>query len=121
MAVSEHKTLQERFLDLHARLVHDRELLVRETLTGKDGIYESADKSTELVDKLFLKKLKKREEELLIKIDNALRKFKEGTYNICDNCGMEIDIRRLEARPVTTICLECRILQEEKEKIEENI
>ncbi|HET7317504.1 MAG TPA: TraR/DksA C4-type zinc finger protein, partial [Nitrospirota bacterium] len=39
-----------------------------------------------------------------------------GTYGVCESCGGEINIKRLEARPVTTLCIECKTAQEEEEK-----
>ncbi len=64
-------------------------------------------------------KLKGRERKLLKKIDDAIEKIDNGTYGICETCGEEINIRRLEARPVTTMCIECKTEQEEEEKLRE--
>lgn len=44
----------------------------------------------------------------LQKINQALEKMAKGTYGICDNCGQEIDVRRLEAMPETTTCTTCQ-------------
>lgn len=43
----------------------------------------------------------------LRQIDEALAKYADGTYGVCENCGQEIDIARLEAIPYTTLCLRC--------------
>ena len=64
-------------------------------------------------------KLKGRERKLLAKIDEAIEKIDNGTYGICESCGEEINIKRLEARPVTTMCIECKTEQEEEEKLRE--
>ena len=48
-------------------------------------------------------------------VARALRRSRHGCYK----CGEPIDIRRLEARPVTTMCIECKTLQEEEEKLRE--
>ena len=53
------------------------------------------------------------------KIEEAVERIDQGVFGICDKCGLEIDIRRLEARPVTTMCIECKMLQEEEEKLRE--
>ncbi|HCL81143.1 MAG TPA: RNA polymerase-binding protein DksA, partial [Nitrospiraceae bacterium] len=45
--------------------------------------------------------------------------IESGNYGICDICGEEINIKRLEARPVTTMCIECKTEQEEEEKLRE--
>ncbi len=57
------------------------------------------------------------DEKLLKKIDEALDRITNGTFGICESCGEEIGLKRLKARPVTTLCIECKTRQEEEEKI----
>lgn len=57
-----------------------------------------------------------RERKLLKKIDDALARIKNGDYGYCDECGAEIGIRRLEARPTATQCIECKTVAEIREK-----
>ena len=57
-----------------------------------------------------------RERKLLKKIAEALTDIDSGDYGFCKSCGAEIGIRRLEARPTATLCIECKTLQEIKEK-----
>ena len=57
-----------------------------------------------------------RERKLLKKIDEALLRIKNGEYGYCDECGAEIGIRRLEARPIATQCIECKTIAELREK-----
>ncbi len=64
-------------------------------------------------------RLRGRERKLLKKIEEAIERIDQGVFGICDKCGLEINIKRLEARPVTTMCIECKILQEEEEKLRE--
>jgi len=68
-------------------------------------------------DMSFMLRLRGREQRLLKKIDEALSRIEEGTFGICDVCGEEIDINRLIARPVTTMCIHCKTEQEAEEKI----
>jgi RNA polymerase-binding protein DksA len=49
-----------------------------------------------------------RETSLLHEVDEALYRIGAGTYGICEVCGGEIDLRRLEAIPYTTLCIECK-------------
>ncbi len=46
--------------------------------------------------------------EQLVQMEDALRKLEEGTYGICDECGVEIDEERLEVMPFTTLCVRCQ-------------
>lgn len=57
-----------------------------------------------------------RERKLLRKIDKALRRLVNDEYGYCESCGEEIGIRRLEARPTAELCIDCKQLEEKKEK-----
>ncbi|MCL5260959.1 MAG: RNA polymerase-binding protein DksA [Gammaproteobacteria bacterium] len=57
-----------------------------------------------------------RERKLLKKIDEALNRIKDHDYGFCDDCGAEIGVRRLEARPTATQCIECKTIAEIREK-----
>ena len=57
-----------------------------------------------------------RERKLIRKIDEALASLDGGEYGYCEACGIEIGIRRLEARPTATLCYDCKVLDEIREK-----
>ena len=57
-----------------------------------------------------------RERKLIRKIDSTLKSINDGDYGFCEECGVEIGIRRLEARPTATLCIDCKTLAEIKEK-----
>jgi DnaK suppressor protein len=57
-----------------------------------------------------------RERKLIKKIDQTLERIDKEDYGYCDDCGVEIGIRRLEARPTATLCIDCKSLAEIKEK-----
>ena len=57
-----------------------------------------------------------RERQLIKKIEQTLTRLEEGDYGFCDGCGVEIGIRRLEARPTATLCIDCKTLAELKER-----
>jgi DnaK suppressor protein len=57
-----------------------------------------------------------RERKLINKINKTLRKIDDHDYGYCEKCGVEIGIRRLEARPTADLCIECKTLQEMKER-----
>jgi len=58
-----------------------------------------------------------RERKLIKKIDESLETIDSGDYGYCETCGIEISIRRLEARPTATQCIDCKELDERKEKV----
>ena len=57
-----------------------------------------------------------RERKLIKKIDEALARLKSDDYGYCEACGVEIGIRRLEARPTATLCIDCKTLDEIRER-----
>jgi len=57
-----------------------------------------------------------RERKLIKKIDEMIAKIDSGDYGYCDNCGVEIGLNRLEARPTATLCIDCKTLDEIREK-----
>lgn len=63
-----------------------------------------------------LQRIKTRELKLLRKIDYALMKMDQGIYGICENCGVPIPFERLKARPVANMCINCKELEEERER-----
>jgi DnaK suppressor protein len=75
------------------------------------------DQATAEMDQHFMLSLKERERNLLKQIDDALARLATDRYGICEECGEEIPLRRLQARPMTTLCIACKTLQEQDEKI----
>lgn len=57
-----------------------------------------------------------REGKLIEKINEALHLLADGDYGFCEECGVEIGVKRLEARPTATLCIDCKTLAEIKEK-----
>lgn len=57
-----------------------------------------------------------RERKLIRKIEQSIQAIDDGDYGYCDTCGIEIGLRRLEARPTATQCIDCKTLAEIKEK-----
>jgi DnaK suppressor protein len=53
---------------------------------------------------------------LIKKINETLLRIESGDYGYCDKCGVEIGIKRLEARPTATLCIDCKTLEELKER-----
>jgi DnaK suppressor protein len=74
---------------------------------------EEATESFELEKRLTLEK---RLREQLAEVEHALKKFEDGTYGSCDNCGQPIDPARLEALPQASLCLKCKTLQNKNAK-----
>lgn len=87
--------------------------------TEKESFPDPTDQAVAELDNNFLLRLRGREQKLLKKIDEAIARIDGGNYGVCEACGEQIGMKRLEARPVTTLCIECKTRQEEEEKLQE--
>ena len=89
---------------------------LRETCTdsGAQG-GDFADIASQESYKALTLRLRDREQKLLGKIDEALGKIDKGVYGICEGSGGDIGVERLEARPVATLCIDCKQEQEANE------
>ena len=80
------------------------------------NIPDPNDRATVESGRSFELRIRDRERKLLSKIDEALIRIDEGTFGECEGCGEDIGLKRLEARPVTTLCIDCKTAQETQEK-----
>jgi DnaK suppressor protein len=84
-----------------------------------ENLADVGDQATAVADQNFMLRLREREQRLLKKIDEAISRIRAGTFGICEECGDQIGYKRLKARPVTTLCINCKTKQEEDEKTRE--
>ena len=88
-----------------------------DTLNSRPGnIPDPNDRASMESDLGFELRIRARERKLADKIDAALQRIKTGNYGICRECGREISKERLEARPVSELCIDCKTKQERREK-----
>ena len=81
-----------------------------------DDFPDEIDSASSEMNLAFLGRLRERERGLLAKIEEALQKIEQGVYGECENCGEEIGLKRLEARPVAELCIDCKSEQERMER-----
>ena len=77
-----------------------------------DGIQDLADKAASAYSKELNFSLSDTERNLLMQIDEAFNRMREGAYGVCTNCGVEVGEKRLLAVPWTPFCIDCQELQE---------
>jgi len=119
-------TLKEKKIqEIKKRLISQKEALLSEAeealneLPGQTIFPDLGDQASAETDRNFMLRLRGREQRLLKKIENALDRIEQGIFGICEKCGEAIDLRRLVARPVTSMCIDCKTQQEEEEKLKE--
>lgn len=99
-----------------ALLVNARKTLMEESNFDTDDLPDEIDLASSEYNQSMIFRLRDREKFLLKKIDRALARIEAGTFGVCERCEDEISPKRLDARPVTTLCIRCKEEQEKKEK-----
>ena len=111
-----------KYPDIRRDLERQRAAILNETeevLTNRpdlEAFPDVSDQASAEVDQNFSMRIRDRERKLLKKIDEALDRMNNATYGICEHCAGEIPYKRLKARPVTTLCIECKTAQEQEER-----
>lgn len=83
---------------------------------SSEDLADEIDLASSEADQSMNLRLRDRERVLLKKIERTLEKIEEGEFGVCETCGEEISVKRLEARPVTDLCIRCKEEQERVEK-----
>lgn len=79
---------------------------------------DPADRATQEEEFSLELRTRDRERKLIKKIDSTMERIEQDDYGFCDACGVEIGIKRLEARPTASLCIDCKTLDEIKERQE---
>jgi len=98
-------------------LNNSKNALKNELALSPDDLPDETDLAASEVNQNLVFKLRDRERQLLAKIDEAMGRIEDGSFGTCMDCEEPIEIRRLEARPVSTLCIACKEKQEHREKI----
>src|SRR6476620_11414297 len=98
-------------------LNNSKNALKNELALSTDDLADETDLAASEVNQNLVFKLRDRERQLLSKIDEALARMDDGSFGTCQECEEPIEPRRLEARPVSTLCIACKEKQEHREKI----
>ncbi|MDP8225302.1 MAG: TraR/DksA family transcriptional regulator [Candidatus Lernaella stagnicola] len=109
--------------EIKRKLLQDRDRILAnakrtmESITNPnmDDLNDEGDVASSETDQTINLRLRDRESMLLSKIERTLLKFEEDTFGICEECGENISVKRLKARPVAQYCIRCK---QEREKIE---
>ncbi|MBU2054082.1 MAG: RNA polymerase-binding protein DksA [Proteobacteria bacterium] len=87
------------------------------TSSVKENYPDPNDRASLESDRNFELRIRDRERKLIIKMQEALKRMDDGIFGICDVCNGPISEKRLMARPVTTLCIDCKMKQEKMEKL----
>lgn len=110
----------EYFKELLAKRLEDLLSQADDTVSGmtapKENFPDPTDRASLESDRNFMLRIRDRESKLIKKIKKALARIENGTFGICEKCGEDITNKRLNARPVTTQCIDCKTKEEAFEK-----
>ena len=119
------ETLKKRDLERFKKLLsRQREELLgnaKRTLSGDihldpDDFPDEIDTASSEINLAFTGRVRERERGLLKKVNEALERIEDGEYGECESCGEAIGVKRLLARPVAELCIDCKSEQEKLER-----
>ncbi|WP_405341091.1 RNA polymerase-binding protein DksA [Marinospirillum alkalitolerans] len=103
-------------LNWKQELMEEADRTVQHLQEEATNFADPADRATQEEEFSLELRTRDRERKLIKKINETLDKIEEDDYGYCEACGIEIGVRRLEARPTATLCVDCKSLAEIKEK-----
>ncbi len=114
------KETQAQFKEVLLKRLDELYVEAERTVAGMTDTEETfpdpTDRATLESDRNFMLRIRDRERKLILKIREALQRIEDGSFGQCETCGDDIGIDRLYARPVTTLCIECKRKQEANER-----
>jgi DnaK suppressor protein len=114
--------LRQQLLDMKAKLLEEMELESKAEREGnKDEGLDTYDLASEERDREISFILSDRERSKVKNIDDALERMEEGSYGVCDACGLEIAEERLTAMPFTRLCRDCQQEQEREARTQRRV
>jgi DnaK suppressor protein len=102
--------------DWKSELSHDIDRTVHTMQDEVTSFADPNDRASQESDMALELRNRDRERKLIKKIDETLRNIDNDEYGYCEGCGVEIGLKRLEARPTATLCIDCKTLDEMREK-----
>lgn len=85
------------------------------TAVPEENFPDPTDRALLESNRNFTLRIRDRERKLLAKVKEAIKRIDSGTFGVCEGCGGEIEEKRLIARPMTTMCIDCKTVAEEEE------
>jgi DnaK suppressor protein len=109
-------SFREQLLEKRNDILKEAERTLTELNDHSGNIPDPNDRASAESGRNFELRIRQREQKLLSKIEEAMQRIDDGEFGECESCGELIGLKRLEARPVTSLCIECKTAQESKEK-----
>lgn len=118
MRAKELERFKKLLLAQKAELLNNSKRLIKEEAQhSPDDLADENDLAVSEITQNVALRLRDRERMLLQKVEGALSRIETGGYGVCEECEEPIEPKRLEARPMATLCIACKEEQEHKEKV----
>jgi DnaK suppressor protein len=116
MSKSQLEHFRKILLSWKAQLMEEVDRTLHHMQNDAANFPDPTDRATQESEFSLELRTRDRERKLIKKIDEALERIETGDYGYCETCGVEIGLRRLEARPTATQCIDCKTIEELREK-----
>ncbi|MBU2512086.1 RNA polymerase-binding protein DksA [bacterium] len=107
---------RKKLEEMQQKIYDDSGETVQQMKTSNKGFPDPSDRAHLEAESITTLRIRDRERKLLKKIQEALQRLEDKEYNICEECDEIIRKERLDARPVTTLCIDCKEKEEQIEK-----
>ena len=116
MSEKQHAHFRAILNSLKDELLEDIERTVHTMQDEATVFADPNDRASQESDMALELRNRDRERKLIKKVDESIAALDAGDYGFCSLCGIEIGLKRLEARPTATLCIDCKTLEEHREK-----
>jgi DnaK suppressor protein len=116
MSDAQLKHFKQILLNWKQELMEEVDRTVHHMKEDASNFADPSDRATQEEEFSLELRTRDRERKLIKKIDKTIDRIEDDDYGFCDSCGVEVGIRRLEARPTATLCIDCKTLAEIKER-----
>jgi DnaK suppressor protein len=110
------KYFRNKLEQMSKELLSEADKTLSEMTDHNDHYPDPTDRASAESDRNFELRIRDRERKLLAKVKATIVRIDSEDFGVCDDCGDDISLERLEARPVTTLCIACKTKQEDDEK-----
>lgn len=117
MKTKELQLFKDILLTQRAEILNKADAFKNGPIVESTGQGDEGDMAVSELSLSMTLRLQERQTQLLQKIDHALGKIEEGSFGLCEQCEEPLNINRLRARPVATLCIACKEEQESKERV----
>ena len=117
MAENDLEFFRQLLMQWMEELLNQADETVEELLDSRENLADPLDRASAESDRIRTLRMRDRESMLIKKIRQSLEDIENGEYGVCKDCGEDISIERLKARPVTSLCIRCKTKRESREKL----